>query len=117
MSAQVGTLGLSFLAGVLSILSPCVIPLLPILIGSAMSQHRNGPLMLALGLGLSYTLAGVLLASVGLYFGFNQGWLRDVAAVLLALFGAVLVSTWLQDRFATATTGLSRVGDSLARRL
>lgn len=98
-------------------MSPCVLPLLPILIGSAIGQHRNGPLMLALGVGLSFTLAGVLLASIGLYLGFNQGWLRDVAAVVLVLFGAVLVSTWLQHRFATATTGLSRAGDSLVRRL
>ncbi len=117
MLAEAGTFGLSFVAGVLSIFSPCVLPLLPILIGAAVTNHRNGPLALALGLGLSFTLAGVVLASLGLYLGFNQGWLRDVAAVVLLLFGAVLVSTGLQSRFARATTGLSRVGDVLSRRI
>lgn len=114
---DLGTLGLSFLAGLLSVLSPCVLPLLPILIGSALASHRHGPLVLALGLGLSFTLAGVVLASLGLYLGFDQGWLRRVAAILLLLFGVLLLSTALQQRFAVATSGLSRAGDELSRRI
>jgi cytochrome c-type biogenesis protein len=38
-----GTLGLAFLAGPLSILSPCVLPLLPIVLGTAASERRGGP--------------------------------------------------------------------------
>ena len=117
MFAGVGTLGLSFLAGVLSTLSPCVLPLLPILIGSAVSSHRHGPLALALGLGLSFTLAGVALAALGLYLGLNQGWLRDGAAVVLLMLGAVLLSTGLQIRFATATAPVGTAGDALSRRI
>lgn len=44
-----GTLGLAFLAGLLSILSPCVLPLLPIVLGTAASEHRGGPFALAEG--------------------------------------------------------------------
>ena len=39
----IGTLGLAFLAGCLSVLSPCVLPLLPIVLGTAASEHRLGP--------------------------------------------------------------------------
>ncbi len=117
MFSLAGPLGLSFLAGLLSTVSPCVLPLLPLLIGSALTSHRNGPIALAIGLGLSFALAGVVLAALGLYLGFNQGWLRDVAAVVLVIFGAILLSATLQNRFATATTGLSGVGDALSRRL
>ncbi len=117
MFAQVGTLGLSFLAGVLSTLSPCVLPLLPILIGSAITSHRRGPLALALGLGLSFTLAGVALASLGLYLGLDQGWLRTGAAVVLVLLGAVLLSTRLQTQFASATASVGTAGDALSRRV
>ena len=46
----IGTLGLAFLAGVLSILSPCVLPLVPIVLGSAASEHRLAPVALAAGL-------------------------------------------------------------------
>ncbi len=117
MFAEVGTLGLSFLAGVLSTLSPCVLPLLPILIGSAVINHRRGPLALALGLGLSFTLTGVALASLGLYLGLNQGWLRTGAAVVLVLLGSVLISTRLQTRFASATASVGTAGDALSRRV
>ena len=51
--------GLSFLAGVLSILSPCVLPLIPIIVGSAVNTHKLGPYVLALGLALSFTVVGV----------------------------------------------------------
>ena len=117
MFAVAGTLGLSFLAGVLSTLSPCVLPLLPILIGSAISSHRRGPLALALGLGLSFTLAGVALASLGLYLGLNQGWLRQGAAVVLIVLGAILLSTGLQTRFAGVFTQVGTLGDALLRRI
>lgn len=116
MFAGVGTLGLSFLAGVLSTLSPCVLPLLPILIGSAVSSHRHGPLALALGLGLSFTLAGVALAALGLYLGLNQGWLRDGAAVVLIMLGAVLLSTGLQARFAQVIGPLGAAGNAISQR-
>ena len=117
MLAEVGTLGLSFLAGVLSTLSPCVLPLLPILIGTAITRHRRGPLALALWLGLSFTLAGVALASLGLYLGLNQGWLRTGAAVVLVLLGTMLLSPGLQTRFASATAPVGTAGVALSRRI
>lgn len=117
MHVGIGTLGLSLLAGALSTLSPCVLPLLPIVLGAAVASHRRGPLALAAGLALSLTVAGVALGSVGLYFGLDQGWLRKAAAVMLLAFGGVLLSTPLQSRLAGAMAGLSAVGNSLAGRL
>ena len=38
-----GTFALGYLAGVLSTLSLCVLPLLPILVATALGQHRHGP--------------------------------------------------------------------------
>jgi cytochrome c-type biogenesis protein len=60
-----GALGLAFLAGVLTVLSPCVLPLLPIVLGAATSQHRLGPLALATGLALSFTAIGLFVATIG----------------------------------------------------
>ena len=54
------TTALAFLAGVLSTLSPCVLPLLPIVLGSALSEHRAGPLALAGGLALSFVVIGLI---------------------------------------------------------
>lgn len=117
MIAELGTYGLSYIAGILSTLSPCVLPLLPILIGSAVMTHRFGPFALAAGLALSFTVVGIFIASVGAAIGLDQEVLRNIGAVLLVLFGVILLSTTLQEKFAVATSGLSGSGQSLLSRI
>ncbi|WP_151702322.1 cytochrome c biogenesis CcdA family protein [Nitrincola alkalilacustris] len=102
---------LALVAGNLSILSPCVLPLLPILLASAASAHRRGPLALAAGLALSFTLTGTLLSSLAWGVAFDG--LRYLAALLLLAFGVLLISSTLQQRFAMATAGLSGSGNQL----
>src|SRR5690242_18662059 len=100
MDFGLGSYGLSLAAGTLSTLSPCVLPLVPILLGTALSAHRLGPFALAGGLTLSFTGIGVFVASAGAALGLDPGTFRAVAAVLLLAFGAVLVSPQLQQGFA-----------------
>jgi cytochrome c-type biogenesis protein len=107
MNFGVGTYGLALAAGLLTTLSPCVVPLVPILMGSALSAHRLGPWLLALGVALSFTVIGVFLASVGASLGLDGQIFRQVAAVLLIAFGVILVSEHLQALFARATVGLT----------
>jgi cytochrome c biogenesis protein CcdA len=93
---------LAFLAGVLSTLSPCVLPLLPIVLGAALSQHRMGPLALAGGLALSFVVIGLVVATVGFAIGLDAGVFRMVAGVLLIAVGFVLMMPRLQAQFALA---------------
>lgn len=117
MFTEFGTYSLSYLAGVLSTLSPCVLPLLPILVGSAVLAHRFGAIALAAGLASSFTIVGVFIASVGLAIGLDQEVFRNIAAVLLIVFGITLLSSTLQEKFAVATSGLSSSGQSLLSRI
>lgn len=96
------TIALAFLAGLLSILSPCVLPLLPVVVGGAVAQHRLGPAALALGLALSFVAIGLFVATIGFGIGLNGDKFRSLAAVLMIGFGLLLVSPALQTRFATA---------------
>ncbi|MDP1635448.1 MAG: cytochrome c biogenesis protein CcdA [Gallionellaceae bacterium] len=109
--------GLSFAAGGLSTLSPCVLPLVPILLGTAATAHRLGPFALAGGLMLSFTAVGVFVASLGASLGIDQALFRDAAAVLLLAFGMLLLSARLQERFALAASGVSGAGQGLLSRL
>jgi cytochrome c biogenesis protein CcdA len=113
----IGTFGLGYLAGVLSTLSPCVLPLVPILIATAVAAHRFGAYALALGLTLSFSVIGLFIATLGASLGLDPATFRSVAAVILIGFAVVLLSTKLQQRFATATSGLSAAGDSLLSRI
>ena len=108
-------LALSFLAGALTSVSPCVLPLIPILVGSALQEHPAGPLALTLGLALSFAGLGVALASVGFAIGIDAAAIRTGAAVVMAGFGVVLLSASLQERFARAGAPLgNRAGTLLA---
>lgn len=108
---------LALAAGVLSTLAPCVLPLIPILVGSAVMAHRFGAVALACGLAVAYAAVGLLLASMGSVLGLNQGTLRILGAAILLLFGAILLIPSLQARFATATSGMSNAGQHFLDRL
>lgn len=113
MIASLGVYSISFLAGVLSILSPCVLPLVPILVGTALNTHRYGPYALALGLAISFTVVGVFIATLGASLGIDQEVFRVIAAALLIIFGTVLLSSTLQEKFASMTSSLSGSGQNL----
>jgi cytochrome c-type biogenesis protein len=104
----IGTLGLALLAGILSVLSPCVLPLVPIVLGTAASEHKLGPLALAVGLALSFTVIGLFVATVGFAIGFDGDLFRLVSAVLLVGVGLVLLVPRLQEQFAVATGPVSQ---------
>jgi cytochrome c-type biogenesis protein len=95
-------IGLALLAGLLSSLSPCVLPLVPIAIGTALGQHRFGPVALAAGLALSFVIIGLFVATIGFAAGLDQDLFRAVAAVLLILVGGLLLMPRLQVRLAVA---------------
>jgi cytochrome c biogenesis protein CcdA len=97
------TLGLAFLAGLVTMLSPCVLPLLPVVAVSAGSRSRWGVIALAVGMALAYTVIGVTLASSGQLLGMDDRGLRFGAGVLMIGFAAVLLSTRLQAGLARAT--------------
>jgi cytochrome c biogenesis protein CcdA len=103
----IGTLGLAFLAGCLSILSPCVLPLVPIVLGAAASERRFGPIALATGLALSFTAIGLFVATIGFAIGLDQDVVRALGAVLLIALGFVLLLPSLQAQLATAAGPLS----------
>jgi len=113
MEFGIGSYGFGLLAGLLSTLSPCVLPILPILLGSATAAHPRAPLALAGGLALSYAVIGTLIASLGASIGLDATIFRNVGAVILGVLGLVLMSTSLQQRFATATSGIGDAGNNL----
>lgn len=103
----------ALLAGVLSTLSPCVLPLLPVVLGTAVSQHRMGPAALAAGLAISFVTIGLFVALVGFSIGLDLGVFRTIGGFVLVGIGAVLMVPQLQMRLATAT---SPVGSWTERR-
>ncbi|TXM72753.1 cytochrome c biogenesis protein CcdA [Methylobacterium sp. WL12] len=109
---MVTSLGLAFLAGILSVLSPCVLPLLPLVLGAAASEHRLGPAALAAGLALSFVVIGLFVATVGFAIGLDAGIFRTGAAIMLILIGLVLMVPAAQTRLAVAAGPVSNWTES-----
>jgi cytochrome c biogenesis protein CcdA len=84
------TLALAFLAGLLTILSPCVLPLAPIVIAGARSEGAAAPLALAAGLALTFGVVGGLLASAGIEFGGSDA-MRAISAALMLALGLLML--------------------------
>ncbi|MFM0339865.1 cytochrome c biogenesis CcdA family protein [Paraburkholderia fungorum] len=116
MDFGAGTYAIGFAAGAASTLSPCVLPLLPILVASALSSHRLGTLALATGLSVSFAAVGIFIATLGASAGLDPETFRRAAAALMIVFGVVMLSARLQQAFARLVWGLSGAGqNALAR--
>jgi len=84
-------LGLAFLAGLLTILNPCVLPLAPIVVAGAGARDPRGPFALALGLALTFGVVGGLIASAGAELGDNPVLRVGSALIMIALGLAMAV--------------------------
>ena len=104
---MVGSLGLALLAGLLSVLSPCVLPLLPLVLGAASAEHRLGPLALAGGLAVAFVAIGLFVATIGFALGLDGDVFRRVAAVLMVGLGLILLLPAAQTRLAVAAGPVS----------
>lgn len=111
------TYGLGLMAGALSTLSPCVLPLVPLVIGSAVNAHRWGAVALGTGLASSFAIIGIFLATAGAALGLEPDTFRIVGAAILAAFGVILLVPRLQSTFAAAVGGLSNSVARLMQRL
>jgi cytochrome c-type biogenesis protein len=108
------TLVFATLAGTLSILSPCTLPILPLVLAGAVGESRAGPVALAAGLALSFSATGLLLATVGFAAGIDAGPVRVLGGAIMAAFGLAMLVPRLQDMFAA---GLAPLGGGAARLL
>jgi cytochrome c-type biogenesis protein len=117
MGPSVGSLGVSFLAGLLSTLSPCVLPILPLVVGGAVTRSKWNLGGLALGLAISYVAIGMFVATVGFSIGLDNDLFRQVAAAFLILIGVVLLVESLQMWFARSTASIGNAGHQLIGRI
>jgi cytochrome c biogenesis protein CcdA/thiol-disulfide isomerase/thioredoxin len=85
-------LGVAFLAGLVTALSPCVLPVLPIVLAGSAEGGRRRPLAIVAGLVLSFTVFTLTAASLLNLVGLPEDLLRDLAIVLLFLVGITLLS-------------------------
>lgn len=103
---------LGYAAGLLTLINPCVLPILPIVLATAIQAHRLGPLAVALGMSVSFVTLGMVVTVAGRSLGLTPETVSDAGAVLMVAFGLVLLVPRFSGVFATATAGVSARADA-----
>jgi len=97
----------AWVAGVLTLINPCVLPLLPVIIAGSFQSNRHGPLYMAAGLVVSFTVVGVLITAFGHLIGLSEEAINRGAAIIMILFGLVLLVPRAQTFLANLVSPLA----------
>ena len=101
-----------YLAGLLTLINPCVLPVLPIVLASALQAHGLGPVALAAGMSASFVILGIGIAALGNRIGITPETVTQISALLMIGFGAILLVPRLNAGFAMATAGMAARADT-----
>lgn len=111
------SLVISLLAGSLTTLSPCVLPLIPLVVGSAIQVNRLAPIAMGLGMVISFTVVGILLGTIGHPLGIDSDSVRTFGGWMLAVFGGIMLIPKFDEKFSQllspVATGASGVTSML----
>lgn len=102
----------AYVAGLLTLINPCVLPVLPIVLVGALQADRRGPLALAAGMSVAFVGFGMFVATVGRSVGLDAESLSQIGAGMMVVFGAILLVPALGHRFETATAGFAAAADT-----
>ncbi len=102
----------AYLAGLLTLINPCVLPVLPIVLVGALQADSRGPLALAAGMSVAFVGFGMLIATVGYSIGLDSETLGLIGAGAMVVFGVVLLVPALGHRFEAVTAGFASAADA-----
>ncbi|MBI5718789.1 MAG: cytochrome c biogenesis protein CcdA [Burkholderiales bacterium] len=99
IALSVPQLGLSLAAGGLTTLSPCVLPILPLVLGGALQGNRFAPVAMGLGMVASFAAIGMAVGALGPALGIDGDTVRMAGAAMLIAFALVMLVPALGKRF------------------
>lgn len=100
------TLFLAFIAGVVTVVSPCVLPLLPVILASSTLEGRSRPVGLIIGFAVFFTGITLLLSILVRQFSIPPDIHRATSAIIFIGLGVILTIPALKSRFEFATSHL-----------
>lgn len=104
--------GLAFIEGLALIVSPCILPILPILLSGTITGGKRRPLGVVCGFVIVFALFTLFSRSLVQHLNFNLDVIRQVAYGLIVVFGIVLFSDYLSEKFNTWTQRIATIGAS-----
>ncbi|NTV52494.1 MAG: cytochrome c biogenesis protein CcdA [Candidatus Firestonebacteria bacterium] len=96
-----------FTAGLTSVFSPCVLPILPILVAGTQREHRARPLLIVAGLTTTFVLMGIVSSLFGALIGPGMYYVEKGAGILIAVFGVLMLFDINWFKHLTFLSGLT----------
>lgn len=106
--------GLAFIEGAALILSPCILPILPIVLSGSLEGGHKRSYGIICGFVLTFALFTLFSRVLVQSLGINLDLLRQIAYGLIVIFGLILFSDTLSDKFSAITQKISNVGQSIS---
>jgi cytochrome c biogenesis protein CcdA/peroxiredoxin len=107
-------IGLAFLEGLALVFSPCILPVLPLVLATSASGGKRRPFGIIIGFVISFSLFAILSRKIVALFGIDIDIIKNASLILLSLFGLMLLSTRLSEKFGALTQGAANFGNQLA---
>lgn len=108
MNLELFTLFSGFIEGFGLIISPCILPILPIVLASSFAGSKKRPLGVIIGFILSFALFAFFSRKLVQITGINLNWVRYFSYFLLVIFGLILFSSYLSEKFYQFTQQITR---------
>ena len=107
---------LAVAADMLTVAAPCVLPMLPVVLGASVGQHhRARPVFIALGFALAFATVALLFNQFSHLLGLSPDGLRNLAMALLLVFGVLMIWSvpfqWLAMHSSGWLNRISSLGD------
>jgi len=114
MQTEIVNIGLGFLEGFALIISPCILPILPIILAGSLTGSKKRPFGIIIGFVLIFALFTYFSRKLVQYSGIDLNLIRHVSFIILILLGIIMLSTYLTEKFGQLTQRLANTGSTFS---
>lgn len=113
MEADLINIGLAFIEGLALIISPCILPILPIILSGSLTGSRVRPFGIITGFIITFAFVTLFSRSFIMFTHVSEDSIRNISFGILLILGLIMMSTYLTEKFALFTNRLTNIGGSL----
>ncbi|OAI49448.1 cytochrome C biogenesis protein [Gammaproteobacteria bacterium SCGC AG-212-F23] len=114
MQSDIVNIGLGFLEGFALIISPCILPILPIIFAGSITGSKKRPLGIIIGFVFIFALFTFFSRKLVQYAGIDLNLIRHISFGILLLLGLIMLSSYLTEKFSQLTQKLANTGSTLS---
>ncbi len=107
-------IGLGFIEGFALIISPCILPILPIILSGSLTGSKKRPFGIIIGFVITFAIFTLFSRQLTQYVGINSNLVRDISYGILILLGAIMLSNYLTEKFSVMTRRLTATGSKFS---